>query len=230
MGTGLITTADGPPAHSSRLVSSRVPPSDPRMAESERLRVNIENRVKTEETERLTGGSHVVYKQMVSFRSSYAATAAMVIGVVHLLCGVGALVGNIIGILHGANIPVGAGILGAIFFFVSGSFAIVGAKTKRKCLVVATLVFAILSTIAASILVIISTYILSENMADDREVTLEVVVGVVMVAMAVTTSALTCRPLCCRSSLPYNSHPSSTSTSAGVSPEVGSDIPPTYKV
>jgi len=57
------------------------------MAESERLTVNI---VKPEETERLTGGSHVVYKQMVSFRGSYAATAATVIGVIHLLCGVGA--------------------------------------------------------------------------------------------------------------------------------------------
>ena len=187
-----------------------------------------------------------MYKQMVSFRGSYATTAATVIGVIHLLCGVGALVGNIIGILHGANIPVGAGILGAIFFFLSGSFTIVGARTKRKCLVVATLVFAILSTIAASILVIISTYILSENMADNKEVmlegqwsvhnmrevvySLEVVVGAVMVAMAVTTSALTCRPLCCRSSLPYNSNPSSTSTSAGVSPEVGTDIPPPYSV
>ena len=94
----------------------------------------------------------------------------------------------------------GSGILASVFFIVTGGLAIGGARSGNKCLVVATLVMAILSAIMASTLVSMAgismsmTYIGSEGFISS---TFELVIGGVMLIVGIASASLTCRPLCC---------------------------------
>jgi len=64
---------------------------------------------------------------------------------------------------YGANIPLAAGIWSSVFFIASGSLAIAGACSTTKRLVVSTLVMAIISSLAACLLLLISGFSLAEN-------------------------------------------------------------------
>ena len=93
--------------------------------------------------------------------------------------------------------------MAALFFITTGGLSIVGARSGNKCLVVATLVMAILSAIMACILLSFAgismsmTYIGSEGFIT---CTIEMVIGGVMLIVGITSASLTCRPLCCSSS------------------------------
>ena len=90
-----------------------------------------------------------------------------------------------------------------MFFITTGGLTIGGARSGNKCLVVATLVMAILSAIMACILLSFAgismsmTYIGSEGFITS---TIEMVIGGVMLIVGITSASLTCRPLCCSSS------------------------------
>jgi len=102
-------------------------------------------------------------KPGMTFSEAYSAKVAAVVGIVHIICGLTALAGNTIGIMFGANIPLAAGIWSSVFFIASGSLAIAGARSTTKRLVVSTLVMAILSSLAACLLLLISSFSLAEN-------------------------------------------------------------------
>jgi len=99
----------------------------------------------------------------VAFSDAYSAKVAGVVGLVHIICGLAALTANIVGIMFGANIPLAAGVWSSIFFVSSGSLALAGACIKTKRLVVSTLVMAILSCLAAVLLLLISSFTLMED-------------------------------------------------------------------
>ena len=90
-----------------------------------------------------------------------------------------------------------------MFFIITGGLVIVGARSGNKCLVVATLVMAILSAIMACTLLSLAgismsmTYIGSEGFITS---TIEMVIGGVMLIVGITSASLTCRPLCCSQS------------------------------
>jgi len=100
---------------------------------------------------------------MQTFSEAYSAKVAAVVGIVHIVCGLTALTANTIGIMCGANIPLAAGIWSSVFFIASGSLAIAGARSTTKRLVVSTLVMAIISSLAAWLLMLISSFSLAEN-------------------------------------------------------------------
>ena len=75
-----------------------------------------------------------------------------------------------------------------------------GAQIGRKCLVVASMVTAIVSAIAGGILLIMSTtYLsLSETCVQLVSFALLVAMGTTMLIIAIASASLTCLPLCCR--------------------------------
>jgi len=106
---------------------------------------------------------YVQERPLVAFSDAYSAKVAGVVGLVHIICGLAALTANIVGIMFGANIPLAAGVWSSIFFVSSGSLALAGACIKTKRLVVSTLVMAILSCLAAVLLLLISSFTLMED-------------------------------------------------------------------
>merc|ERR1719431_430760 len=125
----------------------------------------------------------------------------------HLLCAVVAFIADLCSTVEGVQgryrgpRALGTGIWTSIFFAVSGSLAIAGARSASKCLVVATLVMSILSTVCATTLLILSSILVAST--DDSPTrkyggpVVCVLVGVVMLVVGVLSSSLTCRPLGC---------------------------------
>ena len=157
-----------------------------------------------------------------AIKENYSVKAATVLGVVHIICGIiafsceiDALVWTRGGVLPGT---LGTGIWSSVFFFISGGLAIGGAQSGNKCLVVATLIMAIISAVSAGILLIMSAIILpihdnyyiynphtgSYNYYyyykdTGPSIVLLVTMGATMLIVAIISAALTCKPLCCRS-------------------------------
>jgi hypothetical protein len=102
-------------------------------------------------------------KPGMTFSEAYSAKVAAVLGIVHIICGLTAMAANTIGIMCGANIPLAAGIWSSVFFIASGCLAIAGARSTTKRLVVSTLVMGIISSLAACLLLLISSFSLVEN-------------------------------------------------------------------
>merc|ERR1712212_1183916 len=100
-------------------------------------------------------------KEKVNIKDVYNVKAATVLGVVHIFCGFIALGSDIGGLVNGDVTAAATGIWTSVFFFVSGGLAIGGARSGNKCLVVATMVMAIISAVSAGILFIMSSISLS---------------------------------------------------------------------
>ena len=100
--------------------------------------------------------------------------------------------------------PEFAGIGFTVFFFVTGGVAIVGSLTGKKCLVVLTLVMAIISAIYAGIQLFVSV-ILMDSLGSYNRKEREFLYGLViamsasMLIIAIASASLKCKPLCCRS-------------------------------
>merc|ERR1712088_549103 len=116
---------------------------------------------------------------------------------------------GISGMVHG-NMTLATGIWTSVFFFISGGLAIGGARSSNKCLVVATMVMAIISAVSAGILLIMSSISLSvfgqysygyRNHYEFSKVPygLLIAMGATMLIVAIASASLTCYPLCCRS-------------------------------
>merc|ERR1712015_18739 len=106
--------------------------------------------------------SQVIYvvqegKKRQSVNESYNARAAIILGSIHIVCGVIAMVADIVGIVYG-NAPFSTGIWTSVFFIVSGSLAIAGARSGNKCLVIATMVMAIITAVFAGFLLFMSSF------------------------------------------------------------------------
>merc|ERR1712226_564888 len=98
-------------------------------------------------------------KEKVNIKDAYNVKAATVLGIIHIIFGLISL-GFEISNLVVDNLSVATGIWTSVFFFISGGLAIGGARSGNKCLVVATLVMAIISAVSAGILLILSAILL----------------------------------------------------------------------
>merc|ERR1711974_238723 len=87
-------------------------------------------------------------KEKVNIKDTYNVKAATVLGIIHIIFGLISL-GIEITNLVVDNLSVATGIWASVLFFISGGLAIGGAQSGNKCLVVATLVMAIISAVAA---------------------------------------------------------------------------------
>jgi len=160
-----------------------------------------------------------------AIKENYSVKAATVLGVVHIICGIIAFSCEIdVLVWTTGRLPpgtLGTGIWSSVFFFISGGLAIGGAQSGNKCLVVATLIMAIISAVSAGVLLIMSAIFLpihdyysdydnyptgSYNYYNYYNVkntvpsmSLLVTMGATMLIVAIISAALTCKPLCCRS-------------------------------
>ena len=149
-----------------------------------------------------------------SIREIYAARSATWLGCLHILCGLVILTAAIVGLVHEAP-PDATGVWTSVIFLTSGGLTIGGARSANKCLVVATLVMAVISAISAGILLIIVTMnaIVFESMSrydcsylhtctgeEARKISyvLQVALALAMLLAATSSAILACRPLCCR--------------------------------
>ena len=148
-------------------------------------------------------------KEKVNIKDAYNIKAATALGIIHIICGFIALGSDIGGIVDGHN-ALGTGIWTSVFFFISGGLAIGGARSGNKCLVVATMVMAIISAVSAGTLLIMSSISLSVfhqyasygyqyNYGSPVTYGLLIAMGAMMLIVAIASASLTCYPLCCRS-------------------------------
>jgi len=142
-------------------------------------------------------------KEKVNIKDAYNIKAATVLGVIHIVCGFISLGSDIAGWVNG-NFYFATGIWNSVFFFVCGGLAIGGARSGNKCLVVATMVMAIISSVNAGILLILNTITLHHRYSYRDEMppvsyVLLVAMIATMLIIAIASASLTCYPLCCRS-------------------------------
>ena len=142
-------------------------------------------------------------KEKVNIKDAYNIKAATVLGVIHIVCGFISLGSDIAGWVNG-NFYFATGIWNSVFFFVCGGLAIGGARSGNKCLVVATMVMAIISSVNAGILLILNTITLHHRYSYRDEMppvsyVLLVAMIAAMLIIAIASASLTCNPLCCRS-------------------------------
>ena len=143
-----------------------------------------------------------------SIREAYNSTAATVLGVIHILCGIIAFGADVATLVNKQSIGI-IGICTSVPFFVSGIIAICGARSGSKCLVVTTMVMAIISAVSASVM-LMSAFILHVIHANDsyrgemKPVFYGVfyAMGATMLFIAIASACLTCYPLCCRNDNP----------------------------
>merc|ERR1712038_1691035 len=150
-------------------------------------------------------------KEKVNIKDVYNIKAATALGVIHIICGLIALGSDIAGMVNGKmSLVTGTGVWTSVFFFISGGLAIGGARSGNKCLVVATMVMAIISAVSAGILLIMSSISLSvfgqysygsRNHFEFSKLPygLLIAMGATMLIVAIASASLTCFPLCCRS-------------------------------
>merc|ERR1712062_743416 len=143
-------------------------------------------------------------KEKVNIKDAYNVKAATVLGIIHIIFGLISLGIEITNLVVDGNGNVATGIWTSVFFFISGGLAIRGARSGNKCLVVATLVMAIISAVSAGILLILSTILLVSSYRYSAMTSLAfgllIVTGATMLIIAIASAALTCKPLCCGSS------------------------------
>merc|ERR1712141_451802 len=139
-------------------------------------------------------------KEKVNIKDAYNVKAATVLGIIHIIFGLISL-GFEISNLVVDNLSVATGIWTSVFFFISGGLAIGGARSGNKCLVVATLVMAIISAV---ILLILSSILLVSSYRYSAMTALAfgllIGTGATMLIIAIASASLTCKPLCCGSS------------------------------
>merc|ERR1711881_618550 len=142
-------------------------------------------------------------KEKVNIKDAYNVKVATVLGIIHIIFGLISLGIEITNLVVDGNGNVATGIWTSVFFFISGGLAIGGARSGNKCLVVATLVMAIISAVSAGILLILSTILLVSSYRYSTMTALAfgllIGTGATMLIIAIASASLTCKPLCCGS-------------------------------
>eukprot|EP00092_Neocalanus_flemingeri_P033090 GFUD01035985.1.p1 GENE.GFUD01035985.1~~GFUD01035985.1.p1 ORF type:complete len:259 (+),score=37.18 GFUD01035985.1:79-855(+) len=163
-----------------------------------------------------------------SIKESYESKAAKSIGILHIICG---LVSLATGIVLRIIVPghtfmlglLGTGISCSFFFFIIGFLSLASARNGNPRLVIATLVFGVLSSVAASTLVIMSGTSLGvdncyENWTGSYKWycasgvlytmnLLQLLAGILELLLAIASARLSCRATCCRDKLDTTSIP-----------------------
>jgi hypothetical protein len=146
-------------------------------------------------------------KEKVNIKDAYNIKVATALGVIHIICGFIDLGSDIAGMVDD-YMSIATGIWTSVFFFISGGLAIGGARSGNKCLVVATMVMAIISAVSAGILLIMSSIYLNffgygnyyrRYGVSPVSYGLLIAMGATMLIVAIASASLTCYPLCCRS-------------------------------
>merc|ERR1711915_142301 len=162
---------------------------------------------------------------------NYKTRSAVLIGIIHIICGFLALSGNIGQLFTPTSSHLGllgTGIWSSMFFFISGGLSVCSGKNPNSCLVISTMVMSIFSAISASILIIFSSfgiafdadYYYHKSSASQSVVwflhILQLLSGVTELFMSITSSSLACKATCCRNeeerSNPYTVKYSSNGT------------------
>jgi len=122
----------------------------------------------------------------------YNTKAATALGVIHIICGFIALGSGIAGCGESPYI-IGfvIGILTFVFFALSGGLAIGGARSGNNCLVLATLVTSIFSTVWAVFLLTFASVYLAEDIPTVSGCVVLIAVGVIMLVIACASTCLT---------------------------------------
>merc|ERR1711915_829895 len=145
------------------------------------------------------------------FKANYKTRPAILIGIMHIICGFLALSGNVgqfftptsshLGLL-------GTGIWSSMFFFIPGGLSVCSGKNPNICLVISTMVMSIFSGISAGILIIFSSFGIIFDV-DTRYHSssaqgvlcflhiLQLLSGVTELFMSITSSSLACKAFCC---------------------------------
>merc|ERR1712228_519203 len=143
-------------------------------------------------------------KEKVNIKDAYNVKVATVLGIIHIIFGLISLGIEITNLVVDGNGNVATGIWTSVFFFISGGLTIGGARSGNKCLVVATLVMAIISAVSAGILLILSSILLVSSYRYSTMTALAfgllIGTGATMLIIAIASASLTCKPLCCGSS------------------------------
>ena len=92
-----------------------------------------------------------------------------------------------------------AGIWTSAVFFICGGLAIGGARSKNKCLVVASLLMSVICAVSAGVLITISSLLLQRTSEMTTLSVLPIAMGVVMLGAGIASFVLSCRTLCCAS-------------------------------
>merc|ERR1711915_255170 len=146
-------------------------------------------------------------------KANYKARSAILIGIIHIICGFLALGGNVGLFFTSTRFNwglFGTGIWSSIFFFISGGLTVCSGKNPNSCLVISTMVMSIFSAISAGILIIFSSfgiafdadYYYNKSSASQSVVwflhILQLLSGVTELFMSITSSSLACKATCCR--------------------------------
>ena len=145
-------------------------------------------------------------------RAMYKTKSAILIGIIHILCGFLAFSGNIGLFFTSMRFHTGyfgTGIWSSIFFFISGGLSVCSGKNPNSCLIISTLVMGVFSAISAGSLIIFSSF----GIALDPRVVyhknsstqvllyffhiLQLLSGVTELFMSITSSSLACKAFCC---------------------------------
>merc|ERR1711915_398163 len=90
-------------------------------------------------------------------KANYKTRSAILIGMIHIICGFLAFSGNVGLFFTSTRFHTGffgTGIWSSIFFFISGGLSVCSGKNPKSCLIISTLVMSIFSAISAGILII----------------------------------------------------------------------------
>merc|ERR1711915_705457 len=144
---------------------------------------------------------------------NYNTRSAILIGIIHIICGFLALSGNVGLFFTSTRFNwglFGTGIWSSVFFFISGGLSVCSGKNPNSCLVISTMVMSIFSAISAGILIIFSSfgiafdadYYYHKSSASQGVVCflyiLQLLSGVTELFMSITSSSLACKATCCR--------------------------------
>merc|ERR1711915_461159 len=146
-------------------------------------------------------------------KAYYKTRSAVLIGIIHIICGFLALSGNVGLFFTSTRFHYGlfgTGIWSSVFFFISGGLSVCSGKNPNSCLVISTMVMSIFSAISAGILIIFSSFGIAfgvddyyhKSSASQGEVCflhiLQLLSGVTELFMSITSSSLACKATCCR--------------------------------
>jgi len=146
-------------------------------------------------------------------KANYNTRSAILIGIIHIICGFLALSGNVGLFFTSTRFHYGlfgTGIWSSVFFFISGGLSVCSGKNPNSCLVISTMVMSIFSAISAGILIIFSSFGIAFDVDDYYHKSsasqgvvcflhiLQLLSGVTELFMSITSSSLACKATCCR--------------------------------
>merc|ERR1711962_626759 len=146
-----------------------------------------------------------VKKTKKSTKETYAAKTVTVLGCFQILCAVITLSLEVFIITRPDNHSIATGGWCSVIFFTTGILSLFGARFKNLCLVIATMVMSIISSLSAAILLILSIIwsilgdiLYTRHTGIILSYSVMAFFGLVMLVISIVISGFTCRATCCR--------------------------------